>query len=117
MREVPENARAGSGASGERPAADDSTLWYAALGHLIDEVVFIVREDRTIAFVSPSVHNVLGYTPEQFTSMRTWELIHPDDLPAATATAIELRATAGSSYRSILRIRRHDGTWVWCEIV
>ncbi len=97
--------------------ADDSTLWYAALGHLIDEVVFINRKDRTIAFVSPSVQNVLGYTPEEFTSMRTYELIHPDDLPAATETAIALRAEPGSSYRSILRILRRDGSWVWCEIV
>jgi diguanylate cyclase (GGDEF)-like protein/PAS domain S-box-containing protein len=111
--------RAPSGAAeAEAPAvADDSTLWYAALSHLIDEVVFIVREDRSIAFVSPSVHNVLGYTPAEFTSLRTWELIHPDDLPAASATAIELRAAAGNSYRSILRLRRKDGSWVWCEIV
>lgn len=96
---------------------DESILWYAALGHLIDEVVFIHREDRSIAFVSPSVQNVLGYTPEEYRGLTTPELIHPDDMPAAIETAVKLRAEPGCSYRSILRIKRRDGSWVWCEIV
>ena len=96
---------------------DGSTLWYAALGYLIDEVVFIHREDRTIAFVSPSVTSVLGYTPDEFTELSTPELIHPDDLPAAAEQAVALRAEPGTSYRSILRIRHADGRWIWAEVV
>lgn len=99
------------------PPADDSLLWYTALHHLIDEVVFIHREDRSIAFVSPSVERVLGYTPAEFTQLSTPELIHPDDLPAAVDAAVRLRAEPGCSYRSTLRIRRADGSWLWVEIV
>lgn len=98
-------------------AVDPSRLWYTALHHLLDEVVFIHREDRTIAFVSPSVERVLGYTPEQFTALRTPELIHPDDLPAAIELALQLRADPGASYRSTLRLKRADGAWIWVEIV
>ena len=104
-------------ARGGAPDGDDAVLWYAALGHLIDEVVFIHREDRQIAFVSPSVSHVLGYTPEEFTRLTTPELIHPDDLPAAAEQAIELRAVPGASYRSVLRLRHRDGRWLWVEIV
>ena len=103
-----------------RPAApgdDESLLWYTALHHLIDEVVFIHREDRSIAFVSPSVETVLGYTQDEFTRLSTPELIHPDDLPEAVETAVRLRAEPGCSYRSTLRIRRADGRWIWVEIV
>ncbi|OWY59639.1 hypothetical protein B7486_73485, partial [cyanobacterium TDX16] len=50
------------------------------MGHLVDEVVFVHREDRSIAFVSPSVQDVLGFTPDEFTARSTPELIHPDDL-------------------------------------
>ncbi|MEZ5176812.1 MAG: diguanylate cyclase [Acidimicrobiales bacterium] len=96
---------------------EESTLWYAALGHLIDEVVFIHREDRTIAFVSPSVADVLGYTPDEFTALRTYELIHPDDLPEAARTAEDIRSGPGRSYRSVLRIRHRDGSWVWAEVI
>ncbi|HRW36765.1 MAG: sensor domain-containing diguanylate cyclase [Acidimicrobiales bacterium] len=96
---------------------EEPTLWYAALGHLIDEVVFIHREDRSIAFVSPSVADVLGYTPDEFTALRTYELIHPDDLPEAARTAEDVRSGPGRSYRSVLRIRHRDGSWVWAEVV
>ncbi len=96
---------------------DGSTLWYAALGHLIDEVVFIHREDRSIAFVSPSVTQVLGYTPQEYTSLRTLDLIHPDDIPMVTEQALAVRAEPGASYRSTLRVRHADGGWIWAEIV
>ena len=106
----------GDGGAGDG-GVDDSVLWYAALGHLIDEVVFIHREDRRIAFVSPSVEHVLGYTPEEYTRLSTPEIIHPDDLPAAAEQAVALRSEPGTSYRSVLRIRHRDGHWIWAEIV
>jgi diguanylate cyclase (GGDEF)-like protein/PAS domain S-box-containing protein len=104
-------------AGSDVPEVDPSRLWYTALHHLVDEVVFIHREDRSIAFVSPSVERVLGYTPAEFTQLSTPELIHPDDMPGAVEQAIKLRAEPGSSYRSTLRLRRADGSWVWTEIV
>lgn len=97
--------------------AQDDDTWYSALGHLVDEVVFVHREDRSIAFVSPSVHDVLGYTPAEFTALSTPDLIHPDDLPGAAKTAVWLRSEPGRSYRSELRVRHADRGWVWVEIV
>lgn len=111
------DGESGPETSADATGPDGSTLWYAALGHLIDEVVFIHRADRAIAFVSPSVTEVLGYTPGEFTSMRTPELIHPEDLPMATEQALALRAEPGARYRSILRVRHADGRWLWVEIV
>lgn len=99
------------------PDVDESLLWYTALHHLIDEVVFIHREDRSIAFVSPSVESVLGYSIDEFTRLSTPELIHPEDLPEAVETAVRLRGEPGLSYRSTLRVRRADGRWIWVEIV
>jgi diguanylate cyclase (GGDEF)-like protein/PAS domain S-box-containing protein len=92
-------------------------LGYEALRHLIDEVVFIHDVRRRVVFVSPSVENVLGYSEEAFTALSTIELIHPDDLPAAIETGMAVRDEEGASYRSVLRVRRADGSFVWCEIV
>ena len=92
-------------------------LGYEALRYLIDEVVFIHDEARRIVFVSPSVENVLGYPVETFAALRTIDLIHPDDLPDAFRTAVELRGREGATYRSTLRLRKQDGRYLWCEIV
>lgn len=88
-----------------------------ALRYLVDEFVFIHGEDRRIVFVSPSVEAVLGYGETQFLRLRTSDLIHPDDLAAATRTSMGLRAKEGASYRGRYRIRHVDGHYLWCEIV
>ncbi len=92
-------------------------LGYEALRYLIDEVVFIHDAQRRIVFVSPSVENVLGYPAEAFAQLTTIDLIHPDDLPDAVRTAVELRGREGATYRSTLRLRKADGRYLWCEIV
>ena len=90
---------------------------YEAMRHLMDEVVFVHDEARNITFVSPSVEHVLGYSEEAFTRMQTFNLIHPDDLPAAFAQAREIRGETGNSYRMTLRVKHAEGHYVWCEIV
>ena len=92
-------------------------LGYEALRYLIDEFVFIHDDERRIVFVSPSVEHVLGYRVEEFSRLRTLDLIHPGDLEDAARTAIELRQKDGASYRSVLRLRKGDGSYVWCEVV
>jgi PAS domain S-box-containing protein len=92
-------------------------LGYEALRYLIDEVVFMHHADRRVVFVSPSVENVLGYSEEEFTRLVTVDLVHPDDLFAVANTATSLRRQEGSSYRQTLRVRRADGTFVWCEVI
>jgi len=92
-------------------------LGYEAMRYLIDEVVFIHDADRQIVFVSPSVENVLGYTVEQFERLVTTELLHPDDMRDAFEAAQRVRARPGATYRSILRVRRADGSFVWAETV
>lgn len=39
-------------------------------------------ESSVIPFVSPSITDVLGYAPEQFTPEFLFQIIHPDDVPA-----------------------------------
>ncbi|MEZ5209417.1 MAG: sensor domain-containing diguanylate cyclase [Acidimicrobiales bacterium] len=56
-------------------------------------------------------------TPREYTSLRTPDLIHPEDIPMATEQALALRAEPGARYRSILRVRHADGRWLWVEIV
>lgn len=99
------------------PVGEDDQRYYAAFGMLEDEMVFISDADRRVVFVSPSVRTVLGYEVDDFLAMSNPELIHPDDLGLAAELAVSLRAEPGSSYRTTLRLRRADATWLWVDIV
>lgn len=90
---------------------------YSAVGHFLDEVIFVHDEDRNFVFVSPSVEHVLGYTPDDFIQLKTYKLIHPDDLSVATEQATEVRAQPGNTYRSTVRLQHADEHYIWCEIV
>lgn len=72
--------------------------------------------ERRMVWVSPSVERVLGYAEADFLGIRTFDLIHPDDLPEATRAAATLRGPE-RTFRCTLRLQHGDGRWVWCDIV
>jgi diguanylate cyclase (GGDEF)-like protein/PAS domain S-box-containing protein len=86
-----------------------SMLQYAA------DLVDVRGADGSVRYISPSVEDVLGYTPEQLASMQTLELVHPDDRDAFTAVAKRLACRPGGWEDIEYRIRHRDGSWRWLE--
>ena len=68
--------------------------------------------DGTIRHVSPSVHTLLGWLPEQLVGRRAQDFWHPDDL--ATEPAVDHNGELTTVAR---RIRNAGGEWVWFECV
>jgi diguanylate cyclase (GGDEF)-like protein/PAS domain S-box-containing protein len=64
-------------------------------------------------WVSPSVTELLGHTPEEFLSVGLYSLIHPDDLDAVVG--VRLPAAVGEEIGGRCRIRHADGTYRWME--
>ena len=65
-------------------------------------------------YVSPSVKELLGYTPEEFAAMNvsaTMATIHPDDMPSVTAALARLDQTGTAEVE--YRLRNKNGDYVW----
>jgi PAS domain S-box-containing protein len=61
--------------------------------------------------VSPAVFNVLGWTPEEFTSRPYLDFVHPDDLPK-TIREVERQMKTGESVLHFENRYHHkDGSW------
>lgn len=89
---------------------------FRLLAENASDVVARVHPDGTIEWVSPSVEAVLGWTAEELQGTRRWELVHPDDIAAATE---HLPFESGSEIEGqsmILRIARADGDFVWMSV-
>ena len=72
--------------------------------------------DGSYRFVSEQVETLLGYTVEEYvTRFASFvELVHEADLAAVEqATAAIVASGQGGSYA--FRMRRKDGTFIWCE--
>jgi PAS domain S-box-containing protein len=81
------------------------------------DVIGLYAADGTILYQSPAVSRVLGYPPESMTGASIYWFVHPEDLDAARAQHVQLRAAPGSTLRAERRYRHADGSYRWIEIV
>ena len=75
------------------------------------DVLGIIGKDGNIAYISPSLRHVLGYTPEERVGKSGLELIHPDDLPSAKEKLAEVQKEDGAQVYQQLRLKHKDGEW------
>ncbi len=81
----------------------------------IPEVVWTVDSEGRIAFISPNLKKLSGFTPEEAyqTGLSLFfQSIHPDDAPRIKAAFIAL-FRGGHPYDVECRVRRKDGEWIW----
>lgn len=89
---------------------------FRLLAESIGDVVRIIGIDGIQRWVSPSVTNLLGYTPDELVGTYAQAIMHPDDLAQAVDDGIRVglaRGTVTPPRRT--RVRHAQGHWVWTE--
>jgi diguanylate cyclase (GGDEF)-like protein/PAS domain S-box-containing protein len=77
--------------------------------------VSVFRPDGTLEFVSPSVREVLGYSPEDLVGSRRPDILHPDDRERTRKVIGDLLAEPSRVGTVNARCRHRDGGWRWLE--
>jgi PAS domain S-box-containing protein len=76
----------------------------------------VMFEDERLVYISPSIHDFLGYEPDQIKSLDDWHnLFHPDDAMAYLKKLREDEKARESSSFYTYRQRRRDGVYCWFE--
>ena len=81
------------------------------------EEISLVDSQGTLTWESPSTRRPLGYAPDSFMGKNLEDLIHPDDLPAASRLFEQIQELPGSIREGVFRVRHQDGSWRWMEAV
>lgn len=79
------------------------------------DVIALSDAKGNYSYASPGIKKVLGYTPEEFTTMNGFDLMHPDELGYVGEKLQKLLAHPGASETIELRARHKDGSWRWLE--
>ena len=111
---VSERRRMNQALSDQHSRLSRSEYRYRLLADNASDIITRVRLDGRRLYVSPSVKDVLGWTPDEMTRSDRLHDVHPEDLPGYLAAQEEMRLGAesvGNTYRH----RRRDGTWCWIE--
>ncbi len=91
----------------------ESERLYRLLAEYASDLVVRMASDGARRYVSPSVKELLGWTPEQFAAQGV-EAIHPDDRERVAAVIGHLRRT-GESKLVRYRVRNRAGGYHWFE--
>lgn len=110
LRAETEQARA------ERYRADakvlESERRFRALIEKSSDAIALVDGTGRMLYLSPSVREVQGYSPEELVGRNAFELVHPDDQELTRARLADLlRGTRSVSAE--YRFRHKDGSWPW----
>ncbi|CAI49349.1 sensor box histidine kinase [Natronomonas pharaonis DSM 2160] len=93
----------------------DAETLASLLDHSQAKIV-VIDEAGTYQYANDAVSRLLGYDPDAFVGLNTFECMHPDDRPEMEARFESLRsAPEGASETVEYRHRSADGGWVWLE--
>ena len=96
-----------------REAADAVTALYRLLVENVSDVVVLTDAQARIGWVSPSVSQLLGWTPEQMIGRTPTEFIHPDDVPSVLAVVRSVLAEGREGGSTVSRWQTASGDYRW----
>jgi PAS domain S-box-containing protein len=80
------------------------------------EGINIIDAEGKPIYISPAISTVLGYTEAEAYRRNFLNLVHPDDLPFAQESMMELLNSPGVPIKSpIFRALHKNGSWRWIE--
>lgn len=82
------------------------------LADSMPQMVFVARADGVIFHHNARFYEFTGLTPEEAKGEGLHQVIHPEDLDRYLEKAL-IGIQTGEPYEEELRIRRHDGVYLW----
>ncbi|TET17177.1 MAG: PAS domain S-box protein [Dehalococcoidia bacterium] len=82
----------------------------------LDDIAILDR-DGSIISQSPSVERVLGYGVGEHIGKRSFDFVHPDDMPDVAAAFARLVQNPGATFHGELRTQHKDGSWRILEVM
>ncbi len=92
----------------------ESEARYRLLADNVTDMIVVIRADGSITYVSPSVREILGYSPEEFSGPVAAALIHPDDRDAVSL-AFQSLEPGVPPITVLQRVQHRDGDYRWLE--
>jgi len=92
----------------------ESERRYRLLADHAGDVVLLSRGGR-LEWVTASVEQLIGLTPEELAELPLMDWLHPEDAPTVVAAAISLARTGAGQGR--MRAKHRDGSYVWIEVL
>lgn len=88
---------------------------FRLLAENMSDVVALHEPQGRYTYVSPSVTEVLGYTPEELLGKDVYALFHPDDVERVQRETRDQVLGSEGRVRVEYRVRKKSGDYIWFE--
>ncbi|HXW39179.1 MAG TPA: PAS domain S-box protein, partial [Acidimicrobiales bacterium] len=99
----------------QRQSRDRMARRFEAMVELASDAIMVLTADTEPAYLSPSCLDLIGYSPEEFVTAFSSDLVHPDYVARAASVVERVLAEPEATAREELLIKRRDGTWRWID--
>ena len=79
------------------------------------DLITLFDRDGRVTYVSPSLSQITGLTPEEIIGLEALSAAHPEDAPAIRKMFDALLRQPGAVFCGESRYRHKDGSWHWLE--
>lgn len=86
---------------------------YRSLVENCHGIIYTITPDGYVTYASPSIHTLLGFSPEHFVGKHFSEMVYPDDLLLCEAFQQEVLRTGEIRQGLEYRILHQDGSLRW----
>jgi diguanylate cyclase (GGDEF)-like protein/PAS domain S-box-containing protein len=105
-----------SAALTENVTRDESELRFSALVQHSTDVIFVFAVDMTVSYVSPSIHEILGYDESELLGGRLSDQVPDEDLLLVRPVIAGLLSRGSESSEALeFRVRHRDGRLLHTE--
>jgi len=103
----------------ERKQVEEELYQQQSMFKLISEnttdIIAVLDANNVVQFVTPSVQNIIGYTPEEVLEFSLWQGIHPEDKEKLSQLGVTKRTKQGEAVKHRYRRLHKDGYYVHLE--
>lgn len=89
---------------------------YRLLAENAADLVIQMDETDSLTWVSPSLHRLLGYLPEEMLGEPRWDFVHPCDVGLVRESLLDLRTGERSVASAEVRLRHRHGRHSWWSL-
>ncbi|WP_281863047.1 diguanylate cyclase domain-containing protein [Planomicrobium okeanokoites] len=80
-----------------------------------NDVIILINHRKEYLYISPSLEDIFGYSPEEYEDKEPFHNVHPEDLEKLYGT-LSAAIRSGDICKMRVRVGHRDGHWIWSEL-